>query len=259
MNQFRRCFLTALPLLMFLVLGQLSQPRQQIIITIFVLFSGLFCFSGHAPETSSARTWLKNGLVLLCFTILILTGFPIGGYLAKPLMLPHSTENAQAILVLASGSTKTGDPGFSGLQRVSHGARLLKQGRAPLLFISTGYSQVTQHAEAAWVSSYTSLLEINPASLSILVSNEIVTTATEASYAKKQLEKLGINRILLVTSGAHIYRSCQTFARTGIETLPAPVHNAASVLYGSEHNLTAFNAAVHEWVGLLYYYLRDRI
>lgn len=262
MIQLCKLFLWFLPTLLFLSFGQMAQPRQEFLTVVFAIVSALLCFTKIENYPQSYLVLQKDytkGMVCMAIFILICATFPVGGYLGRPLMSEHSSENAQAIVVLASGGTPTGEPGLSGMQRVTHGIELLKHGRAPLLVVSTGYSKKTGHAESAWVASYTDLFALNPASLTILISEEIVTTATEAAYARKRLEKLGINRILLVTSNAHIYRSCRTFSKAGFEVLPAPTHNAKNIFYASEHYLTSLNAVIHEWVGLLYYYLRDRI
>lgn len=152
-----------------------------------------------------------------------------------------------------------GEPGYSGFQRVTHGLRLLQSNRAPMLLISTGYASWLGHAEAAWVASFTSMFAVDQSKIKILVSKDIVTTATEAEYLEKTFAATGLKKILLVTSNGHIYRSVQTFARRGFEVFPAPVHNKDSVLYASENYLTSLHAAIHEWVGIVYYAIRGRI
>jgi uncharacterized SAM-binding protein YcdF (DUF218 family) len=260
-----------LPLASFIWVDQLSQTPKKIFSAILIIVAGLLAFAfwrgirrAHAAgQTASARMELLSSLVagqvfllLMMFACYI---YPLGGYLARPLMLEHSTENAQAILVLASGATKTGEFQLSGIQRVTHGVNLLKAGRAPHLYISTGYSKEDGHLEYGWVASYTRLLGLDPASFTIFVSPEITTTFTEAAYARKELAAKNINRILLVTSGAHIYRSRLTFIKSGFEVLPAPSHNQINVFYSSENHLTLLRGALHEWLGLIYYRLRQRI
>ena len=258
------------PSLAFIFIDQLSIDKRQVAAALFIAVSSIAasCFfripderaavsAGNAGGKPLAR--YVTGLLFLLLIMLLSYYYPVGGYLAKPLMISHSTENADAIFVLASGATKAGDPGFSGLQRVNHGIRLLKEGRARHLYLSTGFSPTYGHDEAAWVASYSSMFELSPASFSILISQDITTTATEAAYARKILKAAGAQRILLVTSGAHIYRSCATFEKAGFEVLPAPVHNQKNIFYASDDYLTSLRAALHEWIGLIYYQLRDRI
>ena len=77
------------------------------------------------------------------------------------------------------------------------------------------------------------------------------------TYIKENYPNL--KNILLVTSGAHIKRSEMVFKKAGFRVLPAPVHNSESVYYANDNYLTNLNAAIHEWVGLIYYRLRGRI
>jgi len=258
------------PVIAFIWIDQLNKPVKEIVTAFFIVTASLltiaFWKNLRRNETGSLTdvrqellSSLTAGQLLLLLLMFSCYIYPIGGYLARPLVLDHSPENAEAIMVLASGATETGDFQLSGIQRITHGVELLKEGRAPHLYISTGYSPRTGHLEYGWVASYTRLLELDPASFTILVSPEITTTFTEAAYARKVLAAANIRRILLVTSGAHIYRSRLTFLKAGFEVLPAPAHNRTNVIYSSENYLTALRAALHEWLGLIYYRLRKRI
>jgi uncharacterized SAM-binding protein YcdF (DUF218 family) len=259
------------PVTVFIWLDQLSQTTKQIVTALLLAIAGILTIAfwqsirqksatGQAvsdrPEMLSS---LVAGQIFLLLLMLACYVYPLGGYLAGPLMPEHSTDKAEAILVLASGATETGEFTLSGIQRVTHGVNLLRQGRAPHLYISTGYSTRYGHLEYGWVSSYTRLLQLDPASYTIFISPEITTTFTEAAYARKILASSNINTILLVTSGAHIYRSLLTFRQAGFNALPAPSHNQKNVFYSSENYLTLMRAVLHEWLGLIYYRLRQRI
>lgn len=262
-------FLT--PLAIFIWLDQLSVVTRQVVTIIFVLWSSLLATgfwlslqrqrSGNAAEPGGAglKSSFTAGLVFLLMLILTCYVFPVGGYLARPLVLEHATDNAEAIFVLASGATETGDPTLSGLQRINHGVKLLKEGRAPHLYLSTGYSERSGHTEYDWVATYTHLLSLDPASFTILRSSDITTTFTEAAYARKLLAERDKNKILLVTSGAHIYRSLLTFKQAGFTVLPAPAHTKENIFYSSDNYLNSLRAALHEWIGLVYYRLHKRI
>lgn len=250
------------PVIAFITIGQTNQTRQQILTALFVAISALICtrIKGHKDMATILRKSYRGGLLLLAMFVCICASFPVGGQLSLPLLVEHSTENAQAIFVLASGATLAGGPGFSGLQRVNHGIKLLQEGRAPHLYISTGFSEQTQHAEAAWVASYTAMFNIPAASCTLLTSRDIVTTSTEAQYAYKTLSQQNVKDILLVTSGAHIFRTIATFKKAGFASIkPAPVHNRANIYYANDSYLSSFHAALHEWIGLAWYWLNGRI
>lgn len=270
MHKILKALLFLTPLILFIWIDQLHQPAKEIATAALIAVAGFLAISfwrscvnamagqGQAKK-SEFLSCLVAGNIFLLLIILACYVYPLGGYLARPLLMEHSTADAPAILVLASGATKTGEFQLSGIQRITHGVNLLKAGRAPHLYISTGYSTRTGHLEYGWVASYTQLLNLDPASFTIFVSPEITTTFTEASYARKALAADNIDTILLVTSGAHIYRSFLTFSQAGFNVLPAPVHNRTNIFYSSENYLTSMRAALHEWLGLIYYRLRKRI
>jgi len=258
----KRKFLIALPTMYFLVTGQFGPALKQFFSVLFLVLTVIFYFVSRNTEDQYHSHYFgnfKSGMLLLGMVVLICSAFPVGGYLAEPLIMPHSDQNADAIVVLASGATMAGEPGYSGFQRVTHGLRLLQENRAPMLLISTGYASYLGHAEAAWVASFTSMFAVDHSKIKILVSKDIVTTATEAEYLEKMFAAAGLKKILLVTSNGHIFRSVHTFARKGFEVLPAPVHTRESVLYASESYLTSLHAAIHEWIGIIYYAIRGRI
>ncbi|GAB4281177.1 MAG: hypothetical protein Kow0029_26180 [Candidatus Rifleibacteriota bacterium] len=207
-------------------------------------------------KTRKLSEYVIYGIVLSAMFMVTISFFPIGGYLSQPLMLEHSDKNADAILVLASGVTLAGDPNLCGFHRVLHGIKLLKEGRAPALYISAGCQPQNGHLEADWIASLTALMQIPAGKLKILESNRITTTATEAAYATEILKKNGCKSILLVTSGPHIYRSVLVYKKFGLEVLPAPSHSREGVKYSMGYYARSFNAAVHEWIGLIVYKIR---
>lgn len=251
--------LVLIPTITYFALFQLQVHWRQIIVT--TLFTTIFIGFSGKHKTSEIQELvilnLNRGLILLAVLLVLATTFPIGGLLSKHLMLPHAKGKAEAIVVLASGSTPTGEPGHSGYQRVLHGAQLYKEKRAPKLIISTGFSNLYNFSEHAWVASYTKALALEGPDVILLKDESILTTHAEVEYIKAHFPK--IKKILLVTSGAHIKRSEMVFKKAGFNVLPAPVHNAESVYYANDSYLTNLNAAIHEWVGLIYYRLRGRI
>lgn len=250
-----------IPFLFFIFFQQLHTVQSYFFSIIYTVICIYYC----SLKQEKLPTFFKNvqnsfkigNIITFCFLLMIIT-FPIGGYLSVPLIMPHSTENADAVIVLASGATLAGEPNHATYQRIIHGAKLVKSGQAKHLYISTGYSKVNGFSEYSAVASLTKMLNISQDKITIFKSEEIKTTATEASYIKKQMDKKGINKILLTTSNAHIYRSYLTFKKLGFIVLPAPSHNKKTTVY-ADSNLSMFRAAMHEWIGLAWYYLRGRI
>lgn len=249
-----------IPLLFLIFFQQLHRVPAYYFSVIYFVLSICYVFAKSEKLPKILRLGqesFKKGSVLTLAFIIIICGFPIGGYMTIPLILPHSTEKADAVVVLASGATLAGDMSYSCYQRVTHGASLVKSGQAKHLYISTGiddFGFLEYHA----VASFTKLLDIPQDKITIFKSEEITTTATEANYIKKEMDKRGINKILLTTSNAHIYRSKLVYEKIGFTVLPAPCHNRKTTVYAN-NKYSLFRAAMHEWIGLVWYYFRGRL
>ena len=242
------------------LLPQARKEIQAFLAIIFLIFSALTILWPKMESGSNLKDFKKHYFfgIFISFSLLLTCIFlPIGGFIAQPLFLEPSQENAQAILVLASGATEAGDPGLSGYQRVLHGIKLLKEKRAPLLVISTGYQRGYGLTESRWVASLTSLCELEPGSFQILADERIKTSKTEADFAFEKLKERGIDRILLVTNASHLYRAGLVYKKLGLEVLPEPCNSPDGLYYSMGHYLRAFDSALHEWIGLVYYRLRN--
>jgi len=253
-----RCFLTVT--FLFVAVPQLvnvEPPTAGIFLAL--PFAGLLMVRSHWPPPDADMVrWAFQGMIILGFLFLTTSFFPIGAWMARPLMLPPRLEKADAIVVLAAGTYASGAPTFSGLQRTLHGFTLFKKGLAPLLILST--SEVIEPSgvrESGWVASLAALVGV--ASPQVEIVQEGTTTRTEALAIIPRLESRGVRRILLVTNGAHIFRSVKTFARHGLEVLPAPVQTAGNAHEARESYWGSFYATVHEWLGIGVYWLRGDI
>jgi uncharacterized SAM-binding protein YcdF (DUF218 family) len=249
-----------LPTFFFLAVPQLNDAIEPAWALAFICFSitiSAFVYIKRTKAGELAAIYFGYGNIIAVITLTICIFFPVGGFISQPLLLDGSNQNAEAIVVLASGSTFAGDPGYSGLQRVLHGVKLLKNNRAPKLFISTGCSSIYGHSESKWVASLTELINLPKDKFQILVSERITTTKTEADYISEVLKQQKINKILLVTSGTHIYRAKLVYDHLGVKVLPAPCHSSKGLYYSMGHYLSSLNAAIHEWVGLVYYKLKN--
>ena len=102
-----------------------------------------------------------------------------------------------------------------------------------------------------------------PASM-IWIEDRSGSTHTSAVMAAGMLRQRGICRIALVTEAYHMLRSERSFRKQGLEVLPAPCafrtfqFNTGQFL--PNWNPIAYNeAALHEYVGLLTYWVRGWI
>ena len=238
-------------------LPQFREPTRQAF-TVGIGLIGLWALVAAYRKTEQSLLLSKTlqSLAAIGTVMLLLTYLPIAGHLCKPLLLPHSEENADAILVLASGVSKQGEYTYAGLQRVLHGAELLRAGRAPLLVFSTGDPLPHRpFPESAWVASFAHFLNLPGGSYEILTGG-ITTTRTESRKVAQVLLPRGIRRLLLVTNGPHISRAAAVFSAAGFEVLPAPVQSEKTIDNACESYFTLFSYAMHEWIGSALYRLR---
>ncbi|MBF0410811.1 MAG: YdcF family protein [Candidatus Riflebacteria bacterium] len=222
------------------------------VISVLLLFTPKF----WPQKDEDIRRWIAHAMAVAFAIILMIEGFGIGEKLGKPLMLEPSNENADAIVVLAAGTQKDGSPGYASFQRVMHGLKLYKEGRAPLLLFSTGKPRGLQD-EAKWVKSVIKTF-CSPQD-NIHLQFEMLDTRGEALAAANYLLPKNAKKILLVTNGSHIFRGKKIFEKAGFNVLPAPVQGKENLRYSGESSLHVFNAVVHEWLGLILYYFRGEI
>jgi uncharacterized SAM-binding protein YcdF (DUF218 family) len=99
-----------------------------------------------------------------------------------------------------------------------------------------------------------------------------LNTYENAVNVKQILTQRGINRVLLVTSAAHMPRSLQIFQKQGVDAIPAPTDFLVTqqelqepqstpqgrILSGlpEAENLQRFTRALKEYIGILIYRLR---
>jgi uncharacterized SAM-binding protein YcdF (DUF218 family) len=99
----------------------------------------------------------------------------------------------------------------------------------------------------------------------ILVERRSRNTAENASYIKALVNPRPGERWLLVTSAAHMPRSIGIFRKAGFAVEPYPVdwrtrgqEDITMPFYLASGGLARVDAAMHEWVGLLVYWMTDR-
>jgi uncharacterized SAM-binding protein YcdF (DUF218 family) len=182
--------------------------------------------------------------------------------------LPKETE---AIVVLG-GYVRPPDPRVSTaeletdtLLRCLHAARLYR--RQPCLVVVCG-GKVDAGSPGPTLAQamHDFLLDQEVKEKDLLLEDESTTTYENAMYAKEVLCRRGINNIVLVTSAAHMRRAESCFRMQGFQVVPSacdfrarqPVWSARDVLPNSRANADVQNA-VHEWLGIVWYWLHGRI
>ena len=146
---------------------------------------------------------------------------------------PALDGQAGAIVVLGAGREQS-DPGWAGdqpshiaLERLRYAARLAKASGLPLL-ASGGLHYGQPPSEAALAAE---VLQRDFGVATRWREERSRTTWENAVFSAEMLRAAGVERVVLVTSAAHMPRSRWCFERNGIEVIAAPVgflggHNA---------------------------------
>lgn len=174
--------------------------------------------------------------------------------------LAERSPEADAIVVLGGGMGYVEEmeyPDMSdGADRVWHGARLYRAGKAPLIVVS-GTNDLH--------STVPLLLDLGVPREAVVVDDSSRNTYENSRFTERLLQSRGggsRQRVLLVTSAWHMTRSLGNFSKTSLEAIPAPADfKAHNMYYGRQHwwtwlapsadNLAQVSAYAKEWLGRL--------
>jgi len=180
--------------------------------------------------------------------------------------------NADAIVVLGGGigiplpPRQDIDLGGSA-DRYLYATRLFQAGKARMIVLSGGnvFPQPGFEGEAVYAAQL--LQSWNVPAEAILIESQSRNTYQNAVETKKLLAKNKLNKVLLVTSAAHMPRALAVFRHQAIDTTPATTdvlvvkQNQPAALQWIP-NIGALGGttyAVREYLGIWYYRLRDWI
>lgn len=133
---------------------------------------------------------------------------------------PASDPQAGAIVILGGGGQRVFAPEYAGpaaepvlLERLAYGAYLARRLQLPLLV--SGF-----RIEAVAMSQS---LQRNFSIVPRWVDADAYDTYDNARNSAHLLASIGVRRIVLVTSGLHMWRATHEFSAAGLSVVPAPV------------------------------------
>ena len=182
---------------------------------------------------------------------------------------PQDVDAADATVVL-SGMLKSveGKNGnitewAGGVDRFFGGIELYESGKTPLLIFTGGLLpwQTGQEPEGELLRRFA--MRMGVSGDAVRVSESAQNTQQESLAVKKLLgEKM--KNIILVTSAFHMPRAQKLFEQAGFKVTPYPVDFGVTVqdvrpmdFLPSAGALAMTDAAVREWLGRVYYWLRE--
>lgn len=181
-------------------------------------------------------------------------------------------EPVDAIVVLAGGVQwpAPGDrvtwPSDGTLRRCFRSVELYRQGPACPIIVTGGVVNPSRPGDPEGAVLKRCLLEMGVPESDILVETRSRTTFENAVEAKRLLEERGYQKVLLVTDATHLLRSVRCFRKQGVEVVPAGTNYHSRVFEPVPFNFVPragpayVNQQVfHEWLGLMWYWLKGRI
>lgn len=223
------------------------------------------------------RPLLGRGLVLLSALLLLALALPVvshglmGPLEPYPALGARELEHpvARAIVVLAAGRN-SGALEYGGdsvgpvtLQRVRYGAWLQRRTGLPLI-VSGG---APSDREPSLGRMMADVLEREFGVPVAAVEGQSRDTWENAAFTVPILERMGIGHIFLVSSAWHLPRAVRAFEREGVRVTPAPTAFesrpagdglVAEDFFPDTYALLRSYWAVHEYVGRVWYALRER-
>jgi len=222
------------------------------------------------------RKWWGRGLVGLALALFwMLSTEPVRDALTHPLEFQYPALKTAEIpagrlaIVLLGGGIKEKAPEYSGrdslnsdaLMRTAYAAELVKQ--TGISVYTTGGLPLTHVADPEGAIMARWLVKFGVPEPMVHVEIAAQTTWENAVNAQLALQKIGISKIILVTSAWHMPRAVWCFQQNGMDVIAAPTNyltkqSAYDVRsYVPRWNVLADSgAALHEYLGLLWYRLR---
>jgi uncharacterized SAM-binding protein YcdF (DUF218 family) len=204
------------------------------LLPLFVYPLGLACVLLVFALILGKHRRIRNILVIACLAVLYLASNRWVAYgLAQSLewqyLPPEKLPNVQAIVVLGGGTESQQYPrptveiNAAG-DRILYAAQLCRQGVAPILLLSGGSIDWQDGDGGTPAEDMAAILkEIGIPESSLWLQNRSQNTHDDAIFSADMLKQADIQKIVLVTSAAHMPRSVALFKHQGLEVIPAPV------------------------------------
>ncbi len=224
------------------------------------------------PRWSARLLW--TGFSLLLFFSTSCTGAALLSHLEGryPAMRAEDSPSADVIIVLGGATVPALKPRVhievaDSYDRLLHGMRLFRAGKAPHLLLSGGNLIELTGVDQSEAQQYRTLALESGIPDSVLVLEERSRNTREnALYTAQTMRERGWKNALLVTSASHMPRAAAAFSALDVSFVAAPTDvncvDGAFSLWGllpSAYGLEQSSVAIKEYVGWCVYALRGWI
>ncbi len=220
------------------------------------------------------KVWGKPLIVCSMALLWLLSTEPVRDALTSQLEFQYPALNITRLdntppIVLLGGGIYEHPPEYQGqdslghysMMRTIYAAKVAKQINADIY--PTGGTPLSENSEAEGDIMKRWLIWFGIPSVSIHVENMANTTWENAVLTKAMLEEKGENTIILITSAWHMPRAVWCFEAQGLNVIPAPTdYLTENEPYDLRSFLPRWNVlgdsgkALHEYLGLFYYWLK---
>lgn len=204
-----------------------------------------------------------KGLAVILAAYLLIFYTPIIWVLARPLVISEEPKKADAIIVLGGGVGESGKVGQGYEERVEYAVELYKKGYAGRIVFSSGYTHIFKETLVMKALA----LSLGVPESAIILENRASNTYDSVLFTKEIVDKEHWNRVILLSSPYHMLRVSKVFVKLGggIHVSYTPIPKSSfyahdnSGFFRKKINLKQINGIIHEYVGIVYYWLHGWI
>ena len=201
------------------------------------------------------KIWsLAIGCIFLYF---LLFNTPFLWFLASPLKISEEPQKTDAIVVFGGGVGETGNPGKSTIERARYAAELYRQGYSGKILFSSGYTYIYNDAENMKLFA----VSMGVSEKDILLEQKANSTYENVIFSRKILNQNNYRTILLISSPYNMRRAKLVFDKSGkdLKVIYVPVNKSQFYNRAVGIKLEQIKAIVHEYLGIVYYFIKRYI
>jgi uncharacterized SAM-binding protein YcdF (DUF218 family) len=243
---------------------------------LLLLALGLLLIRAWFKRWASRRRLL---LLTVPFVLLVLVSNSAVAYLALgslewryPPLDPRPADT-EVIVVLASSVAPAeelrprAELDDDGRVRCLHAALLYREG-PPCKVLVSGGSPDPEHGVPTCASVMRDfLVEVGVSPADVIVEEQSQSTHENAVACARILKERNLREVVLVMDAVDMARASRCFRKQGVEAVPAPCHYRAAtrlrmapeLLLPNPGAVQACQRVAHEWLGMVWYWMRDRI
>lgn len=197
-------------------------------------------------------------LAISCVLLyLLLFNTPFLWFFASPLKISETPEKADVIVVFGGGVGEAGSPGKSTIERARYAVKLYEDGYSGRIIFSSGYTYIYNDAENMRLFA----ISMGVPEKDIILEEKANSSYENVVFSKKILDKNKWRSILLVSSPYNMRRAELVFNKWAkdIRVTYTPVDKTQFYDRTSGVNLEQIKAILHEYLGIVYYFIRGYI